>query len=177
MANSENYPKQYEDWLTVKNGKIFVRPIALTDEKLVVDFFDKLSPETIYLRFLSQFRALPEFLLNRFTHVNYKSEFALVAIIKEDDGKEAIAAIARYGCLPEEKITDFGITVRDDWQHVGIGQALLKKLFDIGKENGIFRFEGTIHPDNEIMVKTLSKLGYEMKYSIESGFLKVEITV
>lgn len=131
---------------------------------------------SLYICVLSYINALPEYLLYRFTHIDYKNEFALIGLIKEN-GKDAIVAIARYRYFPEENITDFGVAVRDDWQHLGIGTALLIKLFDIGRENGISRFDGTIHPENRIMVKTLSKLGYEMKYSVEGGFLKVEINV
>ena len=128
------------------------------------------------MRFLSRFRSLPENLLYQLIHINYTSEFTIIGIVKEDD-KDVIVAIARYGYFPDENYTDFAVAVRDDWQHLGIGTALLKKVFGIGKENGIFRFVGTIHPENKIMMQTLSKFTYEMKYSLRGGFVQVEINV
>ena len=114
MASTENYSTQYESWLTLKNGsKIFIRPILETDEHLVVDFFNRLSPNSIYLRFLRHLHDLPKDMLHRFTHIDYDSEFALVSIIKED-GKDAIIAIARYAWTPQDNITDLAIAVRDD---------------------------------------------------------------
>jgi len=48
------YPAQYEQRLTLKNGKeIFVRPIIQTDEAPIVDLLNKLSADSIYLRFYS----------------------------------------------------------------------------------------------------------------------------
>lgn len=172
-----NHPTPYECWLTLKNGKkIFIRPMMPTDKYLVIDFFERLSPQTIYMRFLTQLRALPKNILYRFTHFNYPSEFALVGIIKED-GKDAIVAIARYAYIDHYGNTELGVTVRDDWQHLGIGKALVKKVFDVGKENGIFRFMARVHPDNKIMMQIFLELGYELKYSLKCGIFEVDISV
>lgn len=177
MTSIANYPTQHESWLTLKNGKtVFLRPIMPTDEHLVVGLFQKLSPESLYFRFLMRLDALPKDILYRFTHVNYNTEFALVAII-EEDGKDAIIAIARYGHTPHEILPDIAIAVRDDWHHFGLGKALFKKLVEIGKEHGIYRFGGMIDPQNKIILQTLSELGYTVKYALKSGIFQVEITV
>lgn len=168
MTTTQNYPSQYEAWLTLKNQKkIFIRPIVPADEEMVVAFFGKLSPQSVYLRFLNKIRALPQAMLYRFTHIDYSSEFALIGIVNEA-GKDAIVAIARYAYSPEDNVTDLAVAVRDDWQSLGIGKALLKKVVDIGKENGIYRFEGMIHPENKTIMRILLDLGYKLKYSPES---------
>ena len=174
---TEGYPPQYESWLTLKNGReVFLRPILRTDEHLIVDLFNKMSPQSVYLRFLRKLHALPEDMIYRFTHINYDSEFALVAVIKED-GKDAIIGVGRYAYDSHENLTDFGVAVRDDWQHLGLGKALLVKIFDIGKEHGISRFVTMMDPQNNIMRQILLELGYDVKYSLRSGFFQVEIVV
>jgi len=174
---TEGYPPQYESWLTLKNGReVFLRPILRTDEHLIVDLFNKMSPQSVYLRFLRNLHALPEDMIYRFTHINYDSEFALVAMIKED-GKDAIIAVGRYAYDPHEDVTDFGVAVRDDWQHLGLGKPLLVKIFDIGKEHGISHFVTMMDPQNNIMRQILLELGYDVKYSLRSGFFQVEIVV
>jgi acetyltransferase len=174
---NERYPSQYESWLTLKDGReVFLRPILHTDGHLLVDLFNKLSPQSIYLRFLNPLHALPEDLLYRLAHVNYNNEFALVAVIKED-GKDAIIAVGRYAYDPQANLTDFGVAVRDDWQNLGLGKSLLVKILAIGKEHGISRFETLISPQNNIIRQTLGGLGYEMKYSLRSGVFQVEILV
>lgn len=177
MTSTGNYPTQYESRLTLKNGReIFLRPIMPTDEHLVVDLFQRLSTHSVYLRFLTHLRTLPKDMLYRFTHVNYKSEFALAGII-EEDGKDAIIAIARYAYTPHDNITDLAVAVRDDWQHLGLGKSLLKKIVEIGKEHGIRRFGGMIDPHNKIIMQILLELGYKVKYSLRSGCYQVEILV
>jgi len=174
---NKGYPTQYESLLTLKNGReVFLRPILPTDEYLILNLFNKLDSDSIYLRFLRPLKALPEDILFQLTHINYNSDFALVAVIKED-GKDSIIAVARYGYQLEENVTDFAIVVRDDWQHYGLGKSLLVKIFAIGKEKGIFCFVSIIDSTNKIMKQILRKLGYTVKYSYRSGATQVEALV
>ena len=175
MASNVNYPAKYESWLTLKDGReIFLRPIMPTDEHLVIDLFNRLSSQSIYLRFLRQLHDLPCEMLYQFTHVNYNSEFALVGMTQEDDG-DAIIAIARYGYTPQDNTTDLAIAVRDDWQHSGFGKSLLKRIVEIGKEHDIHQFSGMIDPQNRIIKQILLELGYDVNYTLRNGFLQVKI--
>lgn len=174
-AGHEVYPAEYESRLTLKNGKeVFIRPILQTDEYLLVDLLNKLSADSIYLRFLRPLNSLPEELLFQLTHINYKSNFALVAAIQED-GKDSIIAVARYGYDPQDKITDFAIVVRDDWQHYGLGKFLLSNILTIGRKQGIFHFVSFVDSTNHIMKQLLRDLGYTVKYSYRKGSTQVEV--
>lgn len=174
---NEGYPTQYESRLTLNNGReVFLRPILPTDENLIVDLFNKLNSDSIYLRFLRPLNALPEDMLFQLTHIDYARNFALVAVIQEN-GKDSIIAVARYGYDPEENITDFAIVVRDDWQRYGVGKALLVKIFTLGKEHGISRFVSIIDSTNKIMKQVLRMSGYTVKYSYRKGSTQVEVFV
>lgn len=176
-TSDEGSLPQYASRLTLKNGReVFLRPILQTDGPLLVDLFNKLSSQSIYLRFLSPLHALPEDLIHHFTHIDYHNDFALVAVI-EEDGKDAIIAVGRYAYDPQDHYTDLAIAVRDDWQHVGLGKSLLAKTVAIGKEHGITRFVSVISPENHIIRQVLRNLGYEVKYSKDRGVDHVEILV
>jgi acetyltransferase len=191
MSFSKGYPAQYESRLKIKDGReVFLRPVLQTDGDLLVDLFNKLSIESIRLRFMRLLRAMPEDMLFQFTHVNYDTEFALVAVVREYGlpigglkekllaaHKDAIIAVGRYAFDPQTNATDFAVAVRDDWQNNGLGKLLLGKIFAIGKEHGISRFVSVISPQNNIIRQTLGGLGYEVKYSWESGVFQVEILV
>jgi acetyltransferase len=177
MTAAENYPAQYENRLTLKNGgEIFVRPIRQTDEQLIVDLFKKLSDRSIAFRFLRRLDVLSQDMLHQFTHINYNDQFALAGIVAED-GRDAIVAVARYSYSPQDNSAELAIAVRDDWQHLGLGKLLLKQVVEIGKEHGIYRFGGMIDPRNRIIMKVLVDLGYKVDYSLRSGVFEVEILV
>ncbi|MEE9911802.1 MAG: GNAT family N-acetyltransferase [Deltaproteobacteria bacterium] len=172
-----SYPAQYESRLTLKDGRtVFLRPILQTDESLLVNLLNKLSPDAIYLRFLRPVSSLPEEMLHHLTHINYTTNFALVAVI-EEEGRDALVAVARYGYDRDERSTDFAIVVRDDWQHHGLGKLLLKKIFAIGREHGISRFVSVIDSTNQIMKQILRELDFTVKYSYKGGAIQVEIFV
>lgn len=173
----KSYPAQYEGLLTLKNGKsVFIRPLLQSDEGLILDLFGKLGLDSIYLRFLTYLKCIPEDLLFQLTHINYRSQFALVAVVRED-GRDDLIAVARYCHDSEKKITDFAIVVRDDWQRCGLGKSLLLKLFAIGREHGITRFVSVIDPENHLMKHLLRDLGYPVKYSYPKGCTQAEIFV
>lgn len=176
-AANKSYPAQYESRLTLKNGKqVFVRPVVQSDEPLIVDLLNKLSPDSIYLRFLRPVKTLPKELLIQLTHLDYRKNFALAVVIREDE-KDTIIAVARYGYDPDLNVTDFAITVRDDWQRCGLGEALLTKLFAIGKEHGISCFVSLIDSTNHTMKHLLRKMRCSLRYAYRNGCTEVAVFV
>lgn len=174
---NELNPTQYDERLLLKNGKsVFIRPLLQTDEGLILDLFGKLGLDSIYLRFLTYLKSIPEDLLFQLTHIDYKSRFALVAVIPETNN-DAVIAVARYSYDPEKKTADFAIVIRDDWQRCGLGKSMLRKLFAIGREHGITRFVSVIDPENHLMKHLLRNLGYPVNYSYINGCTQAEISV
>jgi GNAT superfamily N-acetyltransferase len=175
--NKGTYPAQYESSLALKDGReVFVRPIRVTDGDLLIDLFNRISLQSVYLRFLGHLHALPEELLHHFTHVDYAGEFALTAVTVEDE-KEAIVAVARYAHNPGEDITDLAIAVRDDWQRLGLGRSMLDRIIHIAKEHGIRRFVSMMDPRNSFIGQTLHRLGYEVKFTLKGAYYQVEIFI
>lgn len=171
------YPSQHESRLTLKDGReVFLRPILCADSDLVLDLFNRISPESLYMRFLKYYRVLPEDMLYHLTHLDYVDRFALAAVI-EEEGKEAIIAVARYAHESQEDLTDLAIVVRDDWQNLGLGMSLLMKIVDAGREHGIDRFVSMMDPGNIVIRQTLARLGYEVSYTLRNGVFQVEILV
>ena len=170
------YPDQYESLIRLENGaEVFLRPIISSDRRLLIDLFNRMSAQSIYLRFLRPLKALPENIINQLLSINYHSDFALVAVIGEKE-KCAVISVGRYGYDPDEGGTELAVAVRDDWHHAGLGKIMLSKVVNIARDNGITNFTGIMDPQNKIIQKVLITLGYKVKYSMESGLYKVEIT-
>ncbi len=171
------YPREYEGWTTIGDGsEVFLRPIKPTDGPLLVEGFHKLSPRSIYLRFLSPLRDLPEKWVYQFTHVDYRNDFALVATIHER-GLESIIAVGRYAQNPTTGRAEVAVVVRDDWQRRGLGKALLLRLMEIARENRITRFEAFIDKDNFIVIGLISSLGVRHTMGSEEGLYRVEMEI
>lgn len=180
MAPGEPGPGQgslHEGRIGLKGGReVFLRPIRETDGDLIVALFNRFSPETVHFRFLARLSTLPEGMVHHFTHLDPGKEFALAALA-EEDRSEVLISVARYAFDPRENLADLAIAVRDDWQNLGLGKALLSRLVAIAKGRGITRFRSMMDPLNRAMGKTLRDLGYQVSYSAKSGFYEVEILV
>jgi len=174
---STTHIHKYESLLKLKDGeKILLRPIEKSDRYLLVDFFNRMSPQSVYLRFLRRLNTLPQNIINQLLIVDYHSNFALAAVAYENK-EDVIIAVGRYGYDPDENSTDLAVAVRDDWHQIGLGKIMLSKVVDIAKYHGIKSFTGMMDPKNNAIKKLLQKLGYNVKYSFDSGFYKVEITI
>jgi GNAT superfamily N-acetyltransferase len=172
---NQGYPSHHEGRIALKDGReVFLRPVLTTDSDLIIDLFNKITPRSLYQRFLRNLDVLPEDMLHHFTHINYETDSALAAVI-EEDCRDAIVAVGRYAYDPHEYNTDLALAVRDDWQNLGLGKSLLTRIIAIAKEHGISRFGSMMDTKNTIMEKILRDLGYEVRYSLRSGFYQVEI--
>lgn len=159
------YPERYEGHVTLKNKEnIFVRPLKATDEPLLAELLGNASG----LRFS------PVDMLDRFMDVDYDSNFALACVVNEN-GKDSIIAIARYAYSPAQNFTEFGVSVRDDFQNLGLGRHLLKKITDIGREHGYRRFRSMIEPDNKVLLHLLT--AYDAHFALKDKSYYVEIVV
>jgi len=55
------------------------------------------------------------------------------------------------------------VVVKPEFRKRGVGTALLQKLLDFAKRNGIDRIYTTINPDNEASIKLHQKVGFNVK--------------
>lgn len=86
------YPVEWEfDALLADGATLHIRPIRPADVGALVAFHAELSPETVHCRFFGAHPRLSEAEAERFTEVDHRDRFALVAIV--DD---VLAGVARY---------------------------------------------------------------------------------
>lgn len=158
------YPAQYEEWITLKDGSpLFLRPIRPADGPLLLDLFQKLSPETIYFRFLTHLDRLQPELLKHLVEIDYETHFTIVAVI-EDEGMETIIGTCRYITTKKMEHAELTIVLKDDWQRRGLGKMMAARVVNIARSKGISSIE--IHFDyrNEGMKVLFASLGYPVLY-------------
>jgi acetyltransferase len=103
-----------EDWKMADGRIVRMRPVRPEDAGLVQAFFDTLSAETRYFRFMEQLDTLPASLIARFTQIDYDREMALIATTSAD-GVEAMIGSARYTLVPDGESVEFALVVGDEW--------------------------------------------------------------
>jgi RimJ/RimL family protein N-acetyltransferase len=156
--------------LELRDGsKLRVRPIEATDEPLLHDAFSRMSERSVYFRFFSPLKRLPEELAHRLAQVDYEARFALVAL----DGQGRIVGVARYDRAAGTDTAEVAVAVVDDAQRHGLGGALLTLLARVAREHGIRSFMLIVLPENQSMLGLLRRLGWIHQARFSGGVYEI----
>jgi len=128
-------------------SELTVRALSIDDRPAVVDFLRGLSMATMYRRFFSLPR-VDDHLVDLVVHPSECCSDALAAVV--DD---RIVGLASYDRLDDDPTAaDVAVVVGDDWQHHGVGTALMDALGKAAWRKGVTRFTATMLADNRPVV-------------------------
>jgi acetyltransferase len=171
------YPRELEERVTLKDGRdILIRPIQPEDAQREREFVARLSPETLYFRFMMPVKELSPAMIERFTQIDYARELALVGIsgTKTDnknnartrtDSETAICGVARITPTTHPDRCEFAIVVEEAMQGNGLARALMHRLIAAARERGYRSMEGVILRDNPRMLKFCEAMGFTVEAS------------
>jgi len=152
--------RQYSDVLRSRRGDaVTVRFVEPRDAEELQGYFRALSSRSRYNRFLGAMSELPQGVLDHFTHVNERDGFTVIATV-EVDGLETIVGEARYIVHPADNSFEFGLSIEDRWQGVGVGAALMKNLECRAASLGAERVFGDTLRSNAGMIALARKSGF-----------------
>ena len=166
------YPTEWEaDVLLTDGGVAQLRPIRPNDAQLLVQFYDRVSPESKYLRFFAPYPRLSARDVARFTQVDYIDRVALIITLGEQ-----MIGVGRYDRIDDDE-AEVAFLVEDAHQGRGIAQLLLEHLAEAARERGITKFTAEVLPQNRAMAQVFADAGYRVSKGIEDGVLMVEFPI
>ena len=158
--------------VTLRDGTtVTVRPIRPDDVSRLQALFTRLSPESIFFRFLGYRNELPYAEAQDLANVDCQTRMALVATLKQN-GEEYIVAVARYAVirLVEPKVADAAVVVEDRYKGQGLGTLILKRLVAYARTHGIRAFQAAIYHNNAQIMRFIQCSGLPCERKrIESG--------
>ncbi len=156
---------QTQDW---HGQTLTLRPIRPEDEAQHLAFLCRLSPEDIRMRLFHSRRTIDHSELARLTQIDYAREMALIATVIED-GIEATLGTARAMIDPDNDTAEFGVIVRSDLKHGGIGRRLMQALIAHLRQRGTRRLIGTVLRTNTAMRHLAERLGFTEQPDVEEA--------
>jgi len=157
------YPERLETFRTTAKGlRIFLRPVKITDEGLMKDFFYSLSPKSIHKRFISFRVEMPHERLQKYLPVDYEKDMAIVALVKEGEN-DKLVCLGQYFLNHDQHTAEVAIVVRDSYQKKSIGTEVIFYLTTIAKQRGLLGFTAEVLIDNEPMLRLFDKLGFDIE--------------
>jgi GNAT superfamily N-acetyltransferase len=157
-------------------GRMLVRGLRASDRDELAQRYLELSPEARRLRFFNAPDHLSTRLLDYLVDVDGVDRCALVAFAMDDVGTPGVA-IARYARSRDDATrAEAAVTVLDSYQRRGIGTALLHRLAEAARRNGISTLTATVMWENRALLDGLRALGADIRPS-EPGVASVEIAL
>ena len=163
-----------DEWIeTIDGTPLEIRPIGVGDHQRLADHFGRLSASTRFKRFLGSVERLSARQLQRFTDVDHHGHEALVAV---SEGGE-IEGVARYIAVPgQASAAEVAVTIADEWQGRGVGSALLGRLMERARAEGISTFTASCFATNREMLSLFRELGQDVEVLDRSqGVVELEI--
>jgi GNAT superfamily N-acetyltransferase len=143
-------------------SRVLLRPIRREDREREARFIQRLSSEARHFRFLGDIREASPALLDQLVNVDYHDSTAFVALV-HDNGTLREVGVSRYSASGNNKNCECAVTVADDWQHRGLGVALMEHLIELARRNG---FRGMFSMDSaaNVSMRELAKhLGFHSR--------------
>ena len=169
------YPYELETHRTTKTGlEILLRPVKISDEPLLKDFFYSLSDQSLYRRFISMRKDMPHERLQEFAVIDYTKEIVILALIQQGE-REEIVGVGQYGIDEAMYTAEVALVVRDDYQNKGIGTELLSYLTYLAKKHGLLGFTAEVLVENRPMLNLFEKMGFDIEKRSTQGVYELNM--
>jgi acetyltransferase len=173
------YPIQYVAPWTMKNGAtVTIRPIRPEDEPLMVKFHEGLSDHSVYLRYFRPMHLSERVRHERLTRIcfiDYDREMALVAAHRDPaTGVTEIAAVGRLIKLHGTNEAEWAVVVSDRFQRQRLGEELVRRLAQVGRDEKLLRITAAILPSNFAMQRVCERLNFRLNYDVDERLVRAE---
>jgi len=174
------YPSELEETVTLSDGtSLLLRPVRPEDEPAIQAGFLKLTARDVRMRFFAAMKMLPHDLAARLTQIDYDREMAFVAFTKDASGAaDEAMAVVRLMADPDNRLGEYAVIVRSDYQRRGLGRLLMDRIIAHAKRRGIGEMFGYVLDENSPMLKLCRELGFTVKtVAGEPGVCEVRLVL
>ncbi len=160
-----------EDVVLRDGSTLRLRSTAPTDGPALVAFFDRLSPESRYLRFQGA-GVVDLRTVEPFVHTDWRESVSLVGELEGD-----VVALGTFIRLRDPRRAEVAFAVADGLQGRGIATRLLERLALHAAGVGIEEFVAQVLPQNGHMLNVFSDAGFGISRKLEEGVVEVRLAI
>ena len=158
------YPAERVETLTLHGRSFTLRPIRPEDANAHARLFSRIPAEDVRRRFFSAMRSLSPEQIIRMTEIDYTRELALIATEPTLAGDSETRGIARLvGSDADNTEAEFAILIEPAAKQIGLATALMRRLIDWGRAEGVQTITGDILADNSPMLAFVENLGFTLR--------------
>ncbi|WP_185154131.1 GNAT family N-acetyltransferase [Fulvivirga sp. M361] len=154
--------------------EILIRAIRPSDKLALKNGFKRLSPRSVYCRFLGYRKELTEAELKDLTEVDFIHHVALVA---EFHPANKPVGVGRFVVLPDAGLitAEAAITIDEEFHGLGIATLLLNHLLQIGKFLNIQQVVAEVLSSNREMLNIIHRMNLNTQKEISGDCVKITL--
>ncbi len=170
----------FEQAATLRDGRtVTIRLMRPDDKQRLVVAFSRLDRQSIYTRFFSFRKELPQGPLNHIERIDLVRLAALVVTLGEG-GEQIVIGSASYvadTAADGTREAEVAFTIEEDFQRQGLAGRLLDALAGIARRHGIQRLKAEVLAGNAPMLAVFQRcrLPMQMRRSGEVVELRLDL--
>lgn len=168
------FDEGYKEDVTLADGTaVRLRRVRPADKRLLLEGFERLSPESRYRRFFTERNSLGPADLRYLTEVDGVRHFAMGALCRDHEGRQLGIGVTRYVSL-DGVVAEPAVAVVDEMQGKGLGRILFQRLVEAAIERGLQRFSAEVLATNDPMRAILGEVSQEYGTVNDAGLLVID---
>lgn len=172
MVARERLPPWHERQRLANGREVLIRPIRAEDAEPLRAGFTLLQPDEVRQRFGHALNELSAEQAERFTRIDPRTQFALVACEPLPPGEALIGAVARIAIDDDGRDAEFAILVSRYIAGMGLGRYLMTRLVKWSRGKKVQRVYGDVLENNQPMLSLTQSLGFKRE-SQRDGLVRV----
>jgi RimJ/RimL family protein N-acetyltransferase len=160
--------------LALSDGtRVPLRRIRAEDAEALQRLVGRSSDRSVELRFFGPLKELSNEMARRFSDLDGKDRFALIAL--DPENPEEIIGVVRYARERSTEGAEYAALIEDRFQGRGLGIGLTRRLVEAARENGIRCLHAMVMRENARMLGLLRSLNLPERVRWQDGAERVEI--
>ena len=175
------HPKHFvlDQIVTVKgHGKLEIRPIRLDDEQEMIRFHERISEESIYMRYFEYLGLDRRTSHERLVRICANTSDSFAVVVERPSASHHPAAILAVGRLTktlEPYVTTFDTLMTDGENATPLGKVLLNRLIKLAHAFGFQVLTGELLVADHDNLNLCRALGFSLQTLPQDGLVRVTL--
>jgi RimJ/RimL family protein N-acetyltransferase len=139
-----------------ERSEVELRTLDVDDIDHVAALYERMSPRSRYLRFLSPSTKVSSTTIRHLASVDHERHEALGVF---EDG-ELVGSAHYFRSLEDPTRAEISVEVDDAFHRLGLGTCLLRELARLARRRGVTHFTATVFAENQAVLALLDHAGW-----------------
>jgi RimJ/RimL family protein N-acetyltransferase len=174
----DNDDMHFRREITLRDGTpALIRTLRPDDRNRIIEAFKHLEPSTIYTRFFTHMKELPEKMLKSLNEIDFEHLAALAVTLGSGDDEIVIGSSSYvvFDTPDGVRAAEVAFTIEEDYQGNGLASRLLQTMAEMARRHRIVRFEADVLADNAAMLSVFNRSGLGLRKRLDGGVVHVEM--